>query len=247
MKDIIGGYDGELYFCRDGDLAICWRGRIKEIKDAIIQTLLIRYPSESATNTPLPQFSIYETSTHGEELRLIFREKLRVSNEVKPAVKPAVVSSAAVPETWEPVFTSVQLQFLENALKIKTLRKEPLFLVIEDQDFSRKLLTGLLEQNYSCMAAKDARQALNIYAHHAPDMVFLDIELPDADGHKLANVFKRHDPQCYVVMVTGNNHVDDVVKAKANKVQGFIVKPYNKNKIMQAVDTFIARRGVPKK
>ena len=43
-------------------------------------------------------------------------------------------------------------------------------------------------------------------------------------------------------MVTGNNYIKDVETAKANKVQGFIVKPYNKLKIMGAVETFIAQK-----
>ncbi len=121
-------------------------------------------------------------------------------------------------------------------------RKAPEFLVVEDQEFSRKLLAGLFGQEYRCHTAKDARQAIELYAEHAPDIAFLDIELPDADGHTLAAFFRKHDPESYIVMVTGNNHVKDVETARANKVQGFIVKPYNKLKIMGAVNTFIARK-----
>lgn len=62
------------------------------------------------------------------------------------------------------------------------------------------------------------------------------------DGHTLAGLFKKHDPESFIVMVTGNNYVKDVETAKANKVQGFIVKPYNKLKIMGAVDAFMNKR-----
>lgn len=97
----------------------------------------------------------------------------------------------------------------------------------------------MFEHSYRCHLAKNAEEALSAYAAHAPDMVFLDVELPDTDGHTLAARIKAQDPESFIVMVTGNHRASDVEAAKANSVQGFIAKPYNKLKIMEAVEAFM--------
>lgn len=60
-------------------------------------------------------------------------------------------------------------------------------------------------------------------------------------SHTLAHLIKTIDPSAFVVMVTGNNSVEDVTLAKSNQVDGFIVKPYNKAKIYECIDKFLAR------
>ncbi len=93
-------------------------------------------------------------------------------------------------------------------------------------------------------SAANAEQAVALYAEHVPCITFLDIELPDANGHQLAAFIKQHDPESFVVMVTGNNYEKDVAQARANNVQGFIAKPYSKQKIMESVQKFMNQRNV---
>lgn len=157
--------------------------------------------------------------------------------KARPQEKP----SAPMVE-WKAEFSEEQQRTLREGKINRVVRKELEFLIVEDQDFSRKLLAGMLGVHYRCHLAKNAEEAAALYAGHAPDIAFLDVELPDVDGHMLAALFKKHDPESFIVMVTGNNYVKDVEAAKANKVQGFIVKPYNKLKIMGAVDAFMSKR-----
>ncbi len=77
-----------------------------------------------------------------------------------------------------------------------------------------------------------------MYLTYAPDIVFLDIELPDIEGHRLAQLLKAIDPNAYIVMVTANNYAEDVAKAIENGAKGFIVKPYSKDKIIEAIVKF---------
>lgn len=245
LKDILHDYDGELYFCADGDLAVCWRGRITEIKAAIIKALLARYFTELEIYDPAKLFHFFDANVHGEDLRLLFRKKLNQQQKPAEIVKPVLVappSSTRPVEhvvAWKAEFSEDQQRLLRNALLNRRTRKTIELLIVEDQDFSRKLLTGLFEQQYCCYAAKDAQQAVGFYAEHAPNVVFLDVELPDVDGHTLAALFKKYDPDSCIVMVTGNSYTKDIELAKANKVHGFIVKPYNKEKIMSVLNACI--------
>lgn len=245
LKDILHDQEAELYFCGDGDLIICWRGKIGEIKLAIINAFSARYPWELELCSTEKLFQFFDINVQGEDLRLLLRSKLNQQPKKVEASKveaPQPVKPVAPSVVQRQGFSEDQLRTLQKALLDKKSREAPEFLIVEDQDFSRRLLSGIFVSQYVCHVAKDARQAIELYAKHAPDLVFLDIELPDMDGHLLAALFKKHDPESYIVMVTGNNHVKDLEAAKANKVQGFIVKPYNRLKIMGAVNTFIARK-----
>jgi CheY-like chemotaxis protein len=119
---------------------------------------------------------------------------------------------------------------------------KPTILIVEDQPFSRKLLLQTLTQKYTCYEASNVREAVALYAEYVPCMVFLDIELPDLSGHQLANFIKANDPDSYIVMLTANSHTKDVAQARDNHVQGYIVKPFSRQKIMGAIDKYRALR-----
>lgn len=127
------------------------------------------------------------------------------------------------------------------ALRLRTERERPRILVVEDQLFSRKLLFELLHHEHDVDEAENAKDGMRLYMEMAPDIVLLDIELTDQSGHKLAQFIKSIDPRAFVIMVTANNSVEDVATAKANKVDGFIVKPYNKSKVLECVGKFFAK------
>jgi len=127
------------------------------------------------------------------------------------------------------------------AMHMRKSRERLRVLVVEDQLFSRKILQELLQQKqYTVDAVETAKDAMRSYLEHAPDIALVDIELTDDSGHTLARFIKSIDPSSYVVMVTGNNSVEDVALAQSNHVNGFIVKPYNKSKIFECIDKFLA-------
>ncbi len=116
-------------------------------------------------------------------------------------------------------------------------------LVVEDQLFSRRLLFEVLRHEFEVDLAANAREGLKLYLENAPDIAFFDIELSGESGHELARIVKALDPDSFVVMVTGNNSVEDVALAKSNRVEGFIVKPYSKAKIMESIEAYRSIRS----
>lgn len=124
------------------------------------------------------------------------------------------------------------------AMNMRKSREKLRILVVEDQLFSRKILQELLHHQYTVDTAATAKDGMRAYLDHAPDIALIDIELTDESGHTLARFIKSIDPTAYVVMVTGNNSVEDVALAKSNKVDGFVVKPYNKSKILENIDKY---------
>lgn len=246
LKNILREQDAEIYFCENSDILICWRGRIREVMESIIKTFLLQYPHEFAKENGSEIFQFYDNKAQDEELRLLIRQKLQDTLKNYPTHSPNHSKNNALSSAkWHPVFLENQLLSLESHIAKRRKRDLPELLIVEDQEFSRKLLLGLLGKHFVCHSAATAKQAVNLYADHAPDITFLDIELPEADGHQLASLFKKTDPEGYIVMVTGNHYNTDVETAKANKVQGYIAKPYNKQKIIEAVEKYMKHKNKP--
>jgi CheY-like chemotaxis protein len=245
-KALLHERDAQLYFCHNGDLLILWRSHLKETRDALIHIFMQYYKEPLEPFDPERLFIFYDTHAQGEDLRLMLRAKVKEKAlsplTTPPSAPPTAPISMPTLPPWQPALSIEQQRALHMALLARADRNSPEILIVEDQEFSRRLLSSLFEKKFRYYAAKNAQQAAGFFALHAPDIAFLDIELPDVDGHRLAALFKQYDPQCCIVMVTGNNHVKDVEMAKANKVQGFIVKPYNKQKIMTVIDAFTARK-----
>ncbi len=126
------------------------------------------------------------------------------------------------------------------ACNMRKSREKLRVLVVEDQLFSRKILEEVLHHYHTVDTAASVKEGMKLFLENAPDISLLDIELSDDSGHSLAKFIKTVDPDSYVVMVTGNNSVEDVALAKSNHVNGFIVKPYNKSKILECVKAFLA-------
>lgn len=134
--------------------------------------------------------------------------------------------------------TSEQQALFKRTLELRKIRDVAEVLIVEDQPFSSSLLSSMLQRNYKVHVANNAQVAWELYANNAPDIVMLDIELPDMDGHNFAQHIRAIDPKPYIIMVTGNHSKHDVLKARDNNVRGYVVKPYSKQKILDALQNF---------
>ncbi len=126
------------------------------------------------------------------------------------------------------------------SLSMRKTREKVRILVVEDQLFSRKILEEVLHHEYDVDVAASAKEGMHLFLENAPDIALLDIELTDESGHMVARFIKTLDPETFVVMVTGNHAVEDVTMAKSNKVDGFIIKPYNKAKIFESIEKYFS-------
>jgi two-component system, chemotaxis family, chemotaxis protein CheY len=128
-------------------------------------------------------------------------------------------------------------QFRPNR-QLRRIRKGLHVLIVEDQAFSRRLLQEFFWRICTVDAAANAQEAMQFYLGNAPNIAFLDIDLPDQSGHRLAELLKQLDPEAFIVMVTANHTAEDVERARTNHIDGYIVKPFSKAKIMNCVDKY---------
>jgi len=99
-------------------------------------------------------------------------------------------------------------------------------LIIDDEQPIRKLLTITLESyDYQVQAATNGKEGLTIAATHPPDLILLDIGLPDQSGHEVL----KHLREWYVnpiIILSVQSTEEDIVKALDNGANDYLVKPF---------------------
>lgn len=114
----------------------------------------------------------------------------------------------------------------------------PTVLIVEDHEFQRRVQSKILrEESYQVVTAATGAEALNVLRKLRPDLILIDIELPDITGLEIVrrlrstSVFKLTP----ILVISGNNSkeiLEDSRKAGAN---GFLVKPFDRKALIERI------------
>jgi two-component system chemotaxis response regulator CheY len=110
-------------------------------------------------------------------------------------------------------------------------------LITDDALFMRVTLKNILSQNgYEvCGEATNGAEAVTLYQSLKPDLVTMDITMPEMDGLAALKAIRQHDPQARVVMVSAMGQKTMVVEAIQNGAKDFIVKPFQPDRVVEAI------------
>ena len=115
--------------------------------------------------------------------------------------------------------------------------RSPKVLLVDDNDLMRTLLRGILRSE-SCQVVGEAKNgliALDLIERVLPDVVFLDVMMPEMDGLEALQNIKEKHPEIRVIMITGNPSVENVQESIQGGASGFIVKPFNTAKVLDTL------------
>ena len=118
-------------------------------------------------------------------------------------------------------------------------------LVVDDESDIRRLLQEILtEEGYEVEVAADAGQARAARARQTPDLVLLDIWMPDTDGITLLREWSNEaSDACPVVMMSGHGTVDTAVEATRLGAYDFVEKPLSLAKLLRTVERALDARS----
>jgi two-component system nitrogen regulation response regulator NtrX len=110
-------------------------------------------------------------------------------------------------------------------------------LVVDDEPDIRRLLQEILEdEGYEVHAAENGAAARRIRAERKPDLILLDIWMPDEDGITLLKDWLRDDALCPVIMMSGHATVETAVEATRLGAYDFLEKPLSMAKLLVTVE-----------
>ena len=111
-------------------------------------------------------------------------------------------------------------------------------LIVDDNDISRSMLRHILSSEaYNVIGeASSGVAALEWIDKTIPEVVCLDVMMPDIGGLEILAHIKKISPDTIVLMVTGSNNRETVVNAIRAGANGFIVKPFNPATLLESMN-----------
>lgn len=115
-------------------------------------------------------------------------------------------------------------------------------LIVEDNELNMKLFNDLLQAHgYNTLQTRDGREVLSMTRKHRPDLILMDIQLPEISGLEIAKMLKADDDlnEIPVVAVTAFAMKGDEQKIRNGGCDGYIAKPISVNNFLQTVSKFL--------
>lgn len=222
IKELLEDDYGYIYLCDDGDVFILFQGQAFPILNKIGEQFQGVREAHGHGQPEDELYTLFDLSRHWQVFYALSKSKAPLS----PVAAPVAQTVPARP------LLSPDAELFSSANAARAARKRPLIMMVEDDPFTRRLAVGTLKGECDVVEAEDAADALRHYGTHAPDAVFLDIELPDASGHVVLSRLLAFDPAAYVVMLSANSVKENILAALEKGAQGFVTKPFAKEKLM---------------
>ena len=110
-------------------------------------------------------------------------------------------------------------------------------MVVDDSKVSRAMLERTLARtNFEVVAtAKDAAEAIKLYAEYTPAVVTMDMNLPDADGIECSKRIHAIDPEAKIVMISAMKDASLVAKGREVGISAFLQKPVSPNELLDTL------------
>lgn len=110
-------------------------------------------------------------------------------------------------------------------------------LIVDDSLFMRMILKNVIQElGYETVAeASNGLEALTLYTELKPDLVTLDITMPEMDGITALEEIKNMDPDAKVIMVSAMGQQALLIRAVSMGASDFIVKPFSKDRVREAL------------
>ena len=110
-------------------------------------------------------------------------------------------------------------------------------LIVDDASFMRMMIKDILSKNGFEIAgeAENGAKAIEKYKETKPDLVIMDITMPEVDGIQAVKEIKKIDPNSKIVMCSAMGQQAMVIEAIQAGAKDFIVKPFQADRVIEAV------------
>jgi two-component system, chemotaxis family, chemotaxis protein CheY len=114
-------------------------------------------------------------------------------------------------------------------------------LVVDDAVFMRTMIRDILaREGYAISEAGNGLEAVQKYSDERPDLVTLDITMPEMDGLEALRAIREIDPHARVLMVSAMGQQQMILEALEGGALDFIVKPFKPTKVVETVRKCLA-------
>ena len=121
----------------------------------------------------------------------------------------------------------------------------PQILVADDDDLNREVMEAfLISENYRVHLAHDGQHTLKLTQSNLPDLILLDVNMPDMTGYEVCRVL-RQNPSTVgipIVIVTGYNTAQDRAESMAAGANVFLPRPFTATRLLEVVADLLKKK-----
>lgn len=174
------------------------------------------------------------TAKHADDLK---KEISRFKREEVQQCFRTAAKTANPLKRWTHEFKQECEPLLESARALTAMagRILPVVLVVDDDEFQRKLIAQILEtEKYHLVFAGSGIEALNVMRKVRPDIILMDVMMPDMDGIEATQLLKAAPPlaRIPVIMITGQSEGKVVLDSRKAGAVDFVVKPLDRTTLL---------------
>lgn len=220
IREMHKDVDCDMVVCKDFDILLISRDLTADDLYDLAEAISDELPGAE------PSFTLYDVFRDWRAIRVLLCTK--ADGVYKPVELSESIENLGEVDSLKAVFAETK--------SIRKARQPQFVMIVEDDLLTRRLVANSFKENYALVTAHNAQEAILHYLMHAPDIVFLDIGLPDANGFAVLKKIIAFDPDAYVVMFSSNSYLDNVTKALAAGASGFIAKPFKREKMRHYIE-----------
>jgi len=122
-----------------------------------------------------------------------------------------------------------------------------ILIVEDDPKIARLLELELAHEGYHVQRSPTGESAVEDFYTYRPDLIILDIMLPDIDGWEVAKRIRRLSESVIIFMLTALGEVDDRVRGLRTGADDYLVKPFAIEELLARIEALLRRAGTQKK
>ncbi|MFN3701688.1 MAG: response regulator transcription factor [Alphaproteobacteria bacterium] len=208
LDDVPNAYMAQIYICQDMDVFVLMQGFMQRHFADFIQNL-----ADYTGHAELARLGhIYEVGHDWATLEKYCLSKLHAIEAAQKQADREAKKIAAELRVTE-ILSSLSIQDIPQIPQRRMDNKHYNILVVDDDALTRTLIGNLLGGPLKTVYAHNGQEAIREYITAAPDVVFLDIGLPDIHGHQILESLMQIDPQAYIIMISGNKDKRNIMQS----------------------------------
>lgn len=232
LQDFMCDQHMRVFVCYDSDVFILARG----ISQKRLQEFLHHLEAKLGPASFAGLAYLFEVGVDWPRLRSLCELKVQGHKKLLEIKSKQSEKGTATVTDYTLALDKIDGKLIDSLPERRRLRRDALVMVVEDDQLSQRMISIALKDKYALAVVPDGQGAIYNYIRHAPDILFLDIGLPDLDGHDVLRRLFSIDPDAYVVMFSGNGNKENVLKAREQGAKGFIGKPFTQDKLLWYIE-----------
>src|SRR5688500_396518 len=125
------------------------------------------------------------------------------------------------------------------------MAKAKVLIVEDDESILNGLELNLRLEGYEVLVARDGREGVDQHKHHQPDLVLLDVMLPEKDGFEVLASIRSIDQRVPVLILTAKDHQQDKSSGLHLGADDYVTKPFSLPELLARIGAALRRARLP--